>query len=448
MEKIIVIGANHAGTFAINTMLDSKKDIDLVVYDKNDNISFLGCGMALWIGNVIDKPDGLFYATPEVLAERGAKINMKHELVKVDFENKEVVVKDLATQQLKTDSYDKLILGLGSWPILPNIKGIDLENVFYAKIYQNAIDVIEKLKDPNIKRVAVVGAGYIGVELVEAFKENGKEIILINDQNVLNNYYDVEFQDMMKNNLTDNGIKLSLGEFVTEIKGVDNKVTSVVTDKNEYDVDMVLMSIGFKPNTDLLKSTNIELASNGAVVVNDQQQSSINDVFAIGDCANIYSNATNSQEYIALATNAVRTGIVSGYNAVGIPVHMQGVQGSNAIHIYGLTMASTGISEEVALKKGIAVDQVTVEEWIKPEFMPDNHKVKLKVIWEKDSKRIIGAQMASEYDITLALHFFSLAIQQQYTIDKLALTDLFFLPHFNQPANFITKAGLVALTKL
>lgn len=448
MEKVIVIGANHAGTFAINTMLDSKKDVEVVAYDKNDNISFLGCGMALWIGNVISSPDGLFYATPQGLQEKGAKVFMKHELVGVDFDNKKVKVKDLSTDEIKEDNYDKLILGLGSWPILPKLPGSDLENVVFAKIYQNAVDVIERIKKPEIKKVAVVGAGYIGVELVEAFKENGKEVVLINDQNVLNNYYDPEFQDQMKQNLIDHGIKVATGELVTEIIGKDGKVAGVKTDKNEYDVDMVLMSIGFKPNTEVVKDSGLEFAQNGAIVVNDHQETNIKDVYAIGDCANIFSNATEQKEYIALATNAVRTGIVAGSNAIGGDVAMLGVQGSNAIHIYGLTLASTGLSEESAIKKGLDVDSVTVNEWIKPEFMPENDKVTLKVVWEKSSKRIVGAQMSSTTDITLALHFFSLAIQEHYPITKLALTDLFFLPHFNQPANFITKAGLVALAKL
>ncbi|MEG0568794.1 MAG: FAD-dependent oxidoreductase [Erysipelotrichales bacterium] len=447
MEKVIVIGANHAGTYAIQTLADNYKDVEVTAYDRNDNISFLGCGMALWIGNVINSSDGLFYATPEGLAEKGANIFMNHELQSVDFDNKKILVKDLKSGEVKEDNYDKLILGVGSWPILPNLPGMDLENVVYAKIFQNAQDVMNRLANPAIKKVAVVGAGYIGVELVEAFKAHGKEIVLINDQNVLNNYYDPEFQDAMKQNLVDNGVELALGEMVTEIKGKDGKVSGIKTDKNEYEVDMVLMSVGFHPNTEMFKDSSLDMAKNGAIIVNKRQETSIKDVYAIGDCATIYSNAMNDDAYIALATNAVRTGIVAGHNAAGTGIEMQGVQGSNAIHIYDLTMCSTGITEEVARRQGFDVGTVTVTDTIRPAFMPDNNDVTLKVVWDRESRRILGAQMMSKEDITLALHMFSLAIQEQYSIDKLALTDLFFLPHFNQPANFITKAGLLALGK-
>ena len=449
MEKIIVIGANHAGTYAITTLADNYSDsVEITTYDRNNNISFLGCGMALWIGNVIPNSDGLFYATPELLEEKGVNVYMNHELQAVDFNHKKVIVKDLATDAVKEDTYDKLIIAVGSWPILPNIPGIDLENVMFAKIFQNAQDIIERLQDKDIKRVAVVGAGYIGVELVEAFKQNGREAILINDQNVLNNYYDEAFQNLMRDRIAENGVQLVLGEKVEEILGQDGKVTAVVTDKgHRYDVDMVLMSIGFRPNTQIFADTELALNPNGSIKVNNKQETNITDVYAIGDCADIENNATDERGSIMLATNAVRTGIVAGHNAGGTPVEMLGVQGSNAIHVFGLTLCSTGMTEEVAKKNGFNCNSVSVDEWLKPEFMPENDKVKLKVVWDKDSRRILGAQMASEADVTLALHLFSLAVQEQYSIDKLGLLDLFFLPHFSQPANFITKAGLLALGK-
>lgn len=449
MEKVIVVGANHAGTHAILTLADNYADsVNVTTYDRNDNISFLGCGMALWISDVIDSPDGLFYATPEGLREKGVTVCMNHDLQKVDFDNKKVILKDLTTGETIEDTYDKLILAVGTWPILPKLPGMDLENVVFAKIFQNAQDIMARLKNPDIKRVAVVGAGYIGVELAEAFKDNGKEIVLINDQNVLNNYYDKEFQDMMKDNLEANGVELALGEKVTEIKGKDGKVSGVVTDTGEtFDVQMVLMAIGFKANTEVFKETELALNENGSIKVNNRQETNIKDVFAIGDCADIQNNATEKRAHIALATNAVRTGIVAGHNAGGTAVEMLGVQGSNAIHIYGLTLCSTGITEEIAKAQGYNCNSVTVTELLKPAFMPDNDTVTLKVVWDKDSRRILGAQMASKTDITLALHLFSMAVQEKYSIDKLALLDLFFLPHFNQPANFITKAGLLALGK-
>ncbi len=452
MSKIIVVGANHAGTYAINTILSNvkkdSKEYQVVTYDRNNNISFLGCGMALWIGNVIDSGDGLFYASPESLKENGAEVYMDHEMIDVDFDKKAITLKNVLTNEEFTDTYDKLILGIGSWPILPKFEGYDLENIMYAKIYQNAVECIDKLKDESIKNVVVVGAGYIGVELAEAFVANGKNVTLINDEGVLNRYYDKNFQDMMHNRLVDNGLDVRIGERVEKFIGNDqNKVSKVVTTKGEYDADLVLMSIGFKPRTEVLQGKGIELTENGSIKTNKNMETSINDVYAIGDCATVYNNATDEYQNIALATNAVRTGITAGLNAIGTKIEMQGVQGSNAIHIFGLTLCSTGLTEQEAINNGYNVDSVELTDTIRPEFMPDSGEVSIKVVWDKESRRILGAQIASDEDITLAIHFFSLAVQERYSIDKLALTDLFFLPHFNKPDNFITKIGLMALAK-
>ncbi len=448
MSKVVVLGTNHAGTFSILEMTKNYPDHEIVSYDKNDNISFLGCGMALWIGKVIGGSDGLFYANPDMLREAGAKINMKHEVLDVDFDKRELTVKNLETGETVVDSYDKLIIAVGSWPILPKLPGHDLDNIMYAKIFQNAQNVIEKMEDKSIKKVCVVGAGYIGVELAEAFKENGKEIVLINDEEVLNRYYDEPFQKAMHDNMVKHGVEIRTGERVTEFKGENGKVTGVVTTKGEYEADLVLMSIGFKPNTDFLKGKGLGMLDNGAIVTNRKMETNIKDVYAVGDCTTVYNNANKQEAHIALATNAVRTGIVAGHNACGGSLEMQGVQGSNAIHIYGLTLCSTGLTEKVAIENGFDVDFVEHTDTLRPGFMPTNADVTIKVVWDKATRRILGAQMMSVEDITLANHFFSLAIQEGLTIDKLALTDLFFLPHFNQPANFITKAGLMALGKL
>ncbi len=448
MEKVIVIGTNHAGTHAVSTLIENYNEaVEVTTYDRNNNISFLGCGMALWIGNVIENGDGLFYATPEGLKDAGAQVFMEHELLSVDYDQKLVKVKNLNTGEIIEDNYDKLILAVGSWPILPKIPGHDLENIVYAKIYQNAENVIEKLKNPEIKKIAVVGAGYIGVELAEAFVQNGREVYLINDSNVLNRYYDEEFQVEMNKNLSNNNVHCQTGELVTEFKGTDGKVSKVITTKAEYEVDMVLMAIGFRPNTDMVRNEKLEMLANGTIVTDNHCETSIKDVYAIGDCSTVFNNACQEKVNISLATNAVRTGIVAAHNAAGTNIELQGVQGSNAIHIFGLTLASTGLTECVAREKGFNVSTTTVTDTLRPAFMPTNADVTLKIVWDKDSRRILGAQLMSEEDITLALHMFSLAIQEQYSIDKLALLDLFFLPHFNQPHNFITKAGLQALGK-
>lgn len=443
MSKIVVVGANHAGTCAINTITGFNEGDEVVVFDQNSNISFLGCGMALWIGGQISKPDGLFYSNKEKLESQGAKVNMNSKVERIDFDKK-FVCATLENGQKVEESYDKLILATGSLPIVPQIPGRDLENVQLVKLFQNAEEVIKKLENPDIKTIAVVGAGYIGVELAEAFERHNKKVIVVDIANTsLSSYYDPEFSALMDKNLSDHGIKLAFGETVKEIKG-NGKVEAIVTDKNEYQCDMVILAIGFRPNTELGKDY-LETMSNGAYIVDETQQTSKKDVYAIGDCATVLFNSTGEKSYIALATNAVRSGIIAAYNACGKKLETIGVQGSNAISIYDLKLVSTGLSEQKAKQLGMEVLSTSFEDLQKATFIETtNPKVNIKIVYDAKTRVILGAQMASTYDMSMGIHMFSLAIQEKVTIDKLKLLDIFFLPHFNQPYNYITMAALSA----
>ena len=457
MSKIVVVGANHAGTACINTMLDNYgSENEIVVFDQNSNISFLGCGMALWIGKQIDGPEGLFYSDKEKLEAKGAKVYMNAPVLSIDYDKKEVTA--LVDGKEHVESYEKLIFATGSTPIIPPIKGVELvegnrefkatlENLQFVKLYQNAEEVIEKLQDKSkhIERVAVVGGGYIGVELAEAFERLGKEVVLVDIvDTVLNGYYDKDFTEMMAKNLEENNIRLALGQTVQAVEG-DGKVERLVTDKETFEVDMVVLAVGFRPNTSL-GAGKIELFRNGAFLVDKKQETSIPGVFAVGDCATIFDNARQDTSYIALASNAVRSGIVGAHNACGHELEGIGVQGSNGISIYGLHMVSTGLTLEKAKQAGYNAVETGFNDLQKPEFIKhDNQEVALKIVFDKDTRVILGAQMVSrDISISMGIHMFSLAIQEHVTIDKLALTDLFFLPHFNKPYNYITMAALSA----
>jgi NADPH-dependent 2,4-dienoyl-CoA reductase/sulfur reductase-like enzyme len=442
MSKIIVVGANHAGTAAINTILDNYKDQEVVVFDSNSNISFLGCGMALWIGKQIKGPEGLFYSSKEILENKGAKIHMETMVQTIDYDKKVVYAEGKDGTKYE-ESYDKLILATGSLPIVPNIEGKDLKNVQLVKLYQNAEDVIEKLKDESLKNIVVVGAGYIGVELAEAFARCNKKVTLIDMADTcLGSYYDSEFTSLMEEHLNKNGIELAFGQSVQKLVGTD-RVEKVITDKAEYKADMVILAIGFRPNTKLA-SDQFELFKNGAYIVDKTQQTSVPDVYAIGDCATIYDNSIDDINYIALATNAVRSGIIAGHNVSGTKLESIGVQGSNAISIWGLNMISTGLTLEKAKAFGYDAVATDYEDYQKPAFIENNNKVKIRIVYDNKSRLVLGAQIASDYDVSMAIHMFSLAIEEKVTIDKLKLLDIFFLPHFNQPYNYITMAALKA----
>jgi NADPH-dependent 2,4-dienoyl-CoA reductase/sulfur reductase-like enzyme len=443
MKKIVLVGVNHAGTAAANTILDNYPDNKLVIFDANNNISYLGCGTALWIGRQIDNPNSLFYAKKEDFVAKKAEIHMETKVEKIDFAAKQVIAKTKDGKEIK-ESYDKLVLATGSLPIVPKIPGLDIKNVQYVKLFQEGQEIDRILGEANVQNVAVVGAGYIGVELAEAVRRRGKNVLLFEAANTsLSTYYDDWFTHDMDKVLRDNNIQLHFGEMVQAITG-NGKVEAIKTDKGSYPVELVIMAIGFRPNS-ALGAGELETFPNGAYKVSKKQETSKPDVYAVGDCATVYSNAVEASAYIALATNAVRSGIVAGHNAGGTPLESAGVQGSNGICIFGYKMVSTGLNLKAAEKAGFAPAYTQFEDLQKPGFIKeDNHKVKIRIVYDTKTRRVLGAQMASYNDISMGIHMFSLAIEEKITIDKLKLLDIFFLPHFNQPYNYITMAALSA----
>ncbi|MBG9980659.1 FAD-dependent oxidoreductase [Facklamia sp. DSM 111018] len=441
--KIVIIGTNHAGIAAANTILEQYPEHEVVMLERNSNLSYLGCGTALWVGRQIDDYQGLFYTNDKEFSQKGARISIETEVKSIDFDNKMVHAQTKDGQTIE-ESYDKLILATGSLPIAPELPGNDLEGLHFLKLFQEGQAVDKALADESAKTVCVIGAGYIGVEIAEAAQRRGKKVHIFDaENNSLANYYDPEFAQLMDRNLEEHGIETHFGELAVEYIGENGKVTGLKTSKGTYEADVVINCIGFRANNDLGKD-HLELFENGAYLVDRHFKTSDADVYAIGDCATNYSNAIQDTTYIALASNAVRSGIVAAHNIAGTELEGAGIQGSNGINIYDLKLVSTGLTLKAAEKSGIEVEYVDHEDTQFPGFMPENHKVKLRITYAKESRRIVGAQIASDYDVSLLVHMFSLAIQEEVTIDKLSLLDIFFLPHFNQPYNYITVAALKA----
>ena len=409
--KVVVIGCTHAGTAAILNLRKTNPDAEITVFERNDNISFLSCGIALYVGGVVKDPQGLFYCSPEKLRELNVDTRMRHEVKNVDIEGKKVRVVNLETGIEFNETFDKLIITSGSWPIIPPIEGIDLNNILLCKNYNHSNEIIERAK--HSQKVIVVGAGYIGVELVEAFRDNGKEVVLVDaEERVLSKYFDKEFK--------------------------------VITDKNEYEADMVIMCVGFLPSTSLFKG-QLEMLPNGAIKVDEYMRTSNKDVMAAGDCCSVFYNPLQRERYIPLATNAVRMGTLAGINLLENKVRHLGTQGTSGIKIYENNMAATGLTEEIAKQEGVEVESVIAVDNYRPEFMPTYEKVTLKVVFEKNSRRILEAQLTSKIDLTQSINTLSVCIQNKMTVEELAFVDFFFQPHYNKPWNFLNLAGLNAL---
>ncbi|EGD46477.1 FAD-dependent pyridine nucleotide-disulfide oxidoreductase [Ruminiclostridium papyrosolvens DSM 2782] len=440
--KIVVIGCTHAGTAAITNMVKLYPGSEITVYEKNDNISFLSCGIALYVGGVVKEPESLFYSSPEKLSDMGITTHMRHEVTDIDMDKKILWVKNIETGSSFTDNYDKLVISSGSWPIIPKIEGIELEGVLPAKNYNHSKEIVSKEK--TAQSIVVVGAGYIGVELAEAFAVNGKKVTLIDtEKRILSKYFDKEFTDIAEEKMKAKGITLALGETVTNFMGSRNKIQKVKTDKAEYDADLAILCIGFRPSTGLFKD-KLEMLPNGAIIVDEYMQTSRKDVFAAGDCCASIYNPLGTSKYIPLATNAVRMGTLAALNLEKPTVKYLGTQGTSAIKIYNLNYASTGLTQSAAEFEKLDVKYITIRENYRPEFMPDYEEVLLKVVFDTRKREILGAQILSKADLTQSANTLSLAIQKKLTIDELAFTDFFFQPHYNKPWNYLNTAGLQA----
>lgn len=276
--KVVVIGVNHAGTSAIRTLLAQNKEHEVIAFDRNDNISFLGCGIALSVSGVVQDVNDLFYSDCNELEQLGAEVHMSTEVIRVDTDKKEVVARDLKTNEERTVSYDKLIYAAGSWPVNFNVKNCDLENIYVCKLFQHASELIEKAGEPEIESVAIVGAGYIGIELAEAYHQRGKKVTLVDlQERVVPAYFDREFTERLEEDIRKAGVNLVLGARVTGyVEGENGKVKQIATDKGHFDADLVVQCIGFKPNTELLP--NADKLKNGALKVDSTMQTSIPDV--------------------------------------------------------------------------------------------------------------------------------------------------------------------------
>lgn len=444
--KIVVIGCTHAGTFAIKNAREMYPDAEIVVYERNNVISFLSCGIALNVGGVVKDINSLFYSSPEELRSINVTTKMEHDVINVDFDKKELVAKNLKTGEEFTDNFDKAIITTGSWPICPPIKGADADNVLLCKNYNHNKIIVERAKE--VEKITVVGAGYIGVELVEAFRMLGKEVTLIDaTDRILSKYLDKEYTDIAEKAFTDDGVVLGLGELVSEFKKDENgKAIKVVTNKNEYDTDLVILCVGFRPNTDLFRG-KLEMTQNGSIKVDKYLRTSNKDVMAAGDCCSVRYNPTGEDQYIPLATNAVRMGSLAGINLTEDRIPYLGTQGTSGIKIYEDNYASTGMTECVAKEKGYNVDTIILEDNHRPEFMPDYEKVMIKLVFDKDTKRVLGGQIVSKIDLTQNMNTLSVCIQNNMTLAEVTFVDSFFQPHYNKPLNFLNAVALAGLKK-
>ncbi|WP_374724564.1 CoA-disulfide reductase [Calidifontibacillus erzurumensis] len=428
--KLVVIGGVAAGMSAASKLKRINKDAQIIVFEKGNVLSYGACGLPYFVSGENDDYKKLIARPKEHFDKMGIQTYLQHEVVKVVPEKKQVMVKDLVQNRLFIESFDKLLIATGSTPIVPPLPGIELGNIFVLKTLEDAIQLKEKATHANVKHVTIIGAGYIGIEVAEAMGTLGKQVKIIELAERSLRPFDPEITDLAENELKRQGVELHFNEKVEAFFGSNGVVESVKTNKNVYKTDLVVLAIGTRPATKFLKGSGIALAPNGAVIIDREMRTNVKDIYAAGDCAEVYNKVMEENSYLPLGTNANKCGRIAGANIAGSHIKYVGTLGSAAIKVFDLELARTGMSEADA--KNLAIDYATVfvQAVDHPGYYPNQTPIWIKLIYEKRTRRILGAQAAGAKGAVLRIDVFAVAIHNNMTTDELGMTDLCYAPPF------------------
>lgn len=442
--KIIIIGGIAAGMSAAAKFRRLDKDAEIKVYEKTPIVSFGACGLPYFVGGFFDNENQMIARKPEKFKETGIDISVEHEVLSIDVANKKIMVKNLKTDETFEDSYDKLMIATGASAIIPPIKNFNIENVHTLKSLEDGRILKEKMKDKDIKKVAIIGAGFIGLEAVEAAKEYGKEVSVFQlEDRILKEVFDKEVTDLLEEELKNKGVNLFLNSKVVELKG-DIKVTKVVTENEEIDADLVILATGVKPNTAFLKDTGIEMLKNGAIVVDKEGKTSIEDIYSAGDCATVTHLLKPEPAYIPLATVANKFGRVVGENLGGKGLEYEGSLGSACIKVLGMEAGRTGLTESEATNLGINYKTVFITDKNQTDYYPGQENIAIKLIYNGDTKIILGAQVVGKKDAVQRTNALAVAIYAKLTTEQLGMMDFCYSPPFARTWDVLNRAGNVA----
>ncbi len=427
--KAIVLGGVAAGMSAASKLKREKPDAEIVVYERGNFLSYGACGLPYYIGGWNDDPGKLIARTQEQYEQSGIRTHLRHEALGVDAKAKRVQVKNHDTGAVFWDEYDVLMIGVGCQSAVPKVPGADLPSVFYVKTMEDGLLFHRVVRLQGVNEVVVVGGGYIGVEMSEAMLKLGKKVTLVEGAERLLTPFEPEFSEMAVQELERKGVTVRLGERVTAFAEEENR-RLVHTDGGHYGADLVLVAVGVVPATEFLKDTGIQMARNGALMVDRQQRTSLPDVFAAGDCAVCWHRVAGEDYFLPLGTVANKCGRIAGSNMAGGHEVFEGALGTAAIKVCELEMLRTGLSEADAKRKEIDYAAKLVVAHDHPAYYPNPVKLTIKLIYEKRSLRLLGANIAGEKGAVLRGDVFAAAIHAGMTCADLGMVDLAYAPPF------------------
>lgn len=441
--KVIIIGAVAAGMSAAAKLKRIKPDYEVIVYEKTDIVSFGACGLPYYVGGFFQDSNMMIAREKSKFIESGIDLRTFKEVIDVNADSKTLTIKDSLTEEIFTDKYDKLMIATGASSIMPSLDK-SYENLTTLKDMNDGLKLRELMNKEENNNIVILGAGFIGIETIEAAKKLNKNIHLVGRSNrVLNKVFDKEITDLLEEELKKNNIHLHLGETVKEYVG-NNKITKVITNNSEIDTDLVVIAIGVKPNTSFLKNTNIDMLPNGAIIVDEGGRTSIKDVYSAGDCATIKNLVTNEDMYVPLATGANKLGRIVGENLSGMNSSFPGSLASSCIKVLDMEAAVTGLTEGKAKSLNIDYKTKCITNYNQTHYYPGREKLLVKLVYHAKTKVILGGQIAGYKDAVQRANVIATAITAGMTTDQLGMLDLCYAPPFATTWDVLNVAGNVS----
>ncbi len=442
--KVVIVGGVAGGATAAARIRRLDEQVEIVVFERSGYISYANCGLPYFIGDVITDPEDLTLQTPESFYSRfRAEMKVRHEVTAIHPDRKTVSVKNLETGEEFEENYDKLILSPGAKPTQPRVPGTGLDRVFTLRTVEDTFRIKAYINEHHPKSAVLAGGGFIGLELAENLRELGMDVTIVQRPRQLMNPFDPDMAALIHGEMRRNGVRLVLGRTVEGFAEKDGGVDVLLKDGAPLHAGMVVLAIGVTPDTALAKDAGLALGIRDSIVVNERMETSVPDIYAVGDAVQVKHAVTGQDALISLAGPANRQGRIAADNVCGGDSRYSGSQGSSVIKVFGLTAAVTGVSETNARKAGLDVDKVILSPMSHAGYYPGGKLMTMKVVFEKGTYRLLGAQIVGSEGVDKRIDVLAAAIHGGMKATGLKELDLAYAPPYSSAKDPVNMAGFM-----
>ncbi len=430
-QRLVVIGGDAAGMSAASQAKRLNKNFDVIAFERGPHTSYAACGMPYFIGGLVHEERSLIARSPAAFRANGIDARVLHEVEEIDVKNRQVRVRSLESGDVWLEPYDELVIATGAFPVKPNIPGIDASNVFTLAMLRDGIRLRQFVDDHEPKQAVVVGGGYIGLEMAEAFLQRGIATTMVEMMPEVMSTLDADMGRLVSAAVRASGVDLLLNEKVEAFETTSDRVVGVVTDRRSIKADIVVLGVGVRPNSQLAAESGIPLGITGAIWVDERQHTKIDHIWAAGDCAESVHLVSHQPIHIALGTVANKQGRICGINLGGGSARFPGVLGTAITKICSTEVARTGLNESEARKAGFDFSATTITSSTRAGYYPGSGKITVKVVSESATGRILGAQIVGAEGSGKRIDTFATAITAGMTVDEFEYLDLSYAPPFS-----------------